>query len=249
MKNYIKTAAVVLTLVLQTSVSSRAAEPASQMPDWIKNHLEIGTRTTYFQLQDHHRDFLGGDRFYGSINELEIQQIYLPLKVFVAYKVNPYWGVELTAEKLSVETWSRPDPQDGYPWTDGTINLMGPVFSVFARYPNATGFTPYAGVGVAYFFADFDADPAWHHPADKIDYDPSFYQDFKLDNTLAWLGYVGLLINLDDNWALDFMARYMAMDVDGVTLTRHGGSDYYENGTFTFPMKNISYGVGLRYMF
>ncbi|MCX6997474.1 MAG: outer membrane beta-barrel protein [Kiritimatiellaeota bacterium] len=249
MNGKIKALMIALALGLPAG-ASHAAEAASAMPAWIKDHVEVGTRITYFILQDDHRDFHGGNRFWGSINDLDVKQQYLPIKLFVAYKFNPYFGVELTMEQLAVETWSRPpNPLDGTTGTDGTINLMGPLASVFARYPNATRFTPYAGLGLGYFFASFDYEAVWHHPADFRSYDPTFYQDFKLDDSLAWLLYAGLAANLNERWSLDFQVRYMKLDVDGVTLTSRGGSPYYENGEFSFPLSNTSFGLGLRYSF
>ena len=235
-------------LMGSTAIGGYAVETVSSTPAWIKDHVEVGTRITYFMLRDDHRDFFGGNRFYGSINDLDVKQQYLPIKVFVAYKFNPYFGVELSLEQLDVETWSR-NPQDGNSWTDGTINLIGPIASVYARYPNATRFTPYAGLGLGYFFADFDYNAAWHHPADVQNYDPTFYQEFQLDDSLGWLVYGGVTANLTERWALDLQVRYMKLDVDGITLSSRGGSPYYENGSFTFPMSNTSVGVGIRYSF
>jgi opacity protein-like surface antigen len=220
-----------------------AAESETTLPDWVKDHLEIGTRVTYFMLHDDRRDYDGGNRFFGSINNLDVDQQYLPVKLFVAYKFNPYWGTELTVEQLDVETWSR--RPDGDSWTDGTINLLGPIASVFGRYPNATIFTPYAGVGAGYFFADFDANPTWRHSG-------SIYQDFRVDDALGWIGYVGLMVNLNDRWEIDFLVRYMQMDVEGDHMTsRDDGRSYYTNPRdhFTFPMSNTSLGLGLRYGF
>ena len=242
----------VLVMLAASWIGRAAAESAPTLPDWVKDHLEIGTRVTYFMLHDDRRDWdwTYKSQFFGSINNLDVNQQYLPVKLFVAYKFNPYWGLELTVEQLGVETWSR--PPDGASWTDGTINLLGPIASVFGRYPNATIFTPYAGVGAGYFFADFDADPGWHHPASVKNYDPSYRQDFRMDDALGWIGYVGLMVNLNDRWTIDFLVRYMQMDVDGDHMTsRDGGISYYTNERdhFTFPMNNISMGFGVRYGF
>jgi outer membrane protein W len=238
-------AVAVLVMLAAGWAGRAAAESETTLPDWVKDHLEIGTRVTYFMLHDDHRDFDGGNRFFGSINDLDVDQQYLPIKLFVAYKFNPYWGAELMVEQLDVETWSR--RPDGASWTDGTINLLGPIASVFGRYPNATIFTPYAGVGVGYFFASFDADPKWHNKNG----DNSFLLDMSLDDTLGWVGYIGLTARFDENWSVDLLVRYMQMNVDSRELTSIDGGPYTspEQDHFTFPLSNTSVGLGVRYSF
>lgn len=250
MKCHNKGLVIVLLTMLVAGLPGRAVEGTSTMPDWIKDHLEIGTRVTYFWLHDDYRNW-GTDNlnhFTGSINNLEIQQQYLPVKLFVAYKINPYWGVELAAEQLEVETWSRPEatalePVPGSPWTDGTINLVGPIASVFGRYPNATRFTPYAGVGAGYFFADFSEDAQWHHPRDGR------FQALDLDDTYGGVVYVGVMARINENWSADLLIRYIKMSVDGTFMVSDNGYSYREDGDVTFPMSSTSVGLGVRYSF
>jgi outer membrane protein W len=231
-------------LALPAVLSSRAAEPESTVPAWIKDHLEIGTRITYFSLRDDKRDPLSGidgapGSFYGSINQLDAVQNYLPLKLFVDYKFCPYGGIELTWDRIQADTITQ---LDGH--TDGTIRLTGPIGSIFGRYPNGTRCTPYAGMGVGYFFAQFAENESWHNPRGD------FLQLFDLDNAWGWLVYGGLDVRLADHWSADFMIRYISMDVSGTHLqTGIEGGPYFPAGSFTIPMSNTSLGLGVRYSF
>ena len=240
-KNYIRLSAALLAL--PAVLSSRAAEPESTLPAWIKDHLEIGTRITWFSLRDDKRDPLSGidgapGSFYGSINQLDTVQNYLPLKLFVDYKFCPYGGIELAWDYFSVRTITQ---VDGH--TDGDLNLMGPMLSVFVRCPNSTPLTPYAGLGVAYYRVNFDENPDWHAPPGRPE-----IQTMDFDHTYGLFCYGGLLWTFADHWSADLYVRYTKLqDAEGTHWGGPDGSDY--NGSPSFPLSNVAAGLGVRYSF
>ncbi|MCX7008534.1 MAG: hypothetical protein NTY53_15000, partial [Kiritimatiellaeota bacterium] len=91
-------------LTALTLTRTDAAEPAKE---WWQG-LEIGTRVTWVSLTDSKRPVSATTAdmgsFYGSINQLDPVQNYLPLKLFVDYKFCPYGGVELAWDYFSVRT-------------------------------------------------------------------------------------------------------------------------------------------------
>lgn len=239
MKTRIEVILTALVFALSAGLAAHAAESPSSMPDWIKGHLEIGTRVTYFWLTDSKRDPNSGiddspGSFYGSINELDGKQDYLPLKIFVDYKFNRYFGAELTWDQFRADTITQ---NDGH--TDGSINLIGPIASLFARCPTDTRFTPYVGGGIAYFFADFEENSVWHDPPGRGE-----IQTMDLNNEWAWLFYGGCNINISGPWSADMIVRYTKVETDGIHWNNGGIGGYP-----SFPMSNVSAGIGLRYSF
>jgi outer membrane protein W len=206
--------------------------------DFLKDRVEIGTRFTFFSLEDSSRG--ASDHFFGSIDRLDAVQNFWPVKLFVNYKMNTHWGFDLTWDQIQAKTITKLDSH-----TDGTIKTAGPVLSVFGRYPNSTPFTPYAGVGVTYLFAGFDDDPRWEHPDTNV---AILDQTFSLDNTWGWVAYVGLSAQLAEHWAADMFVRHMGADVKGkhYVVTADGVG---EDDTLKFPLSNDAFGIGVRYAF
>ncbi|MEI7437600.1 MAG: hypothetical protein WCL16_12425 [bacterium] len=206
----------------------------------IARRLEVGTRVTYFMLEDVTR---GADNhFYGSIDKLDATQDLIPYKLFADYLVSPYWGFDLTWDDIQSDTITTSDGHN-----DGQLVLWGPMLSAFARYPNQTRFTPSAGAGVTYLFADFQENPEWMHPATNPGID---FQTFSPDNTFGWLVYVNLATHITGHWYADLYLRHLGADVQGVHSLKKVGEDFvHHQGDFNFPVSNDAVGIGVRYAF
>lgn len=215
-----------------------AAEPVKE---WWQG-FEIGTRVTWTYLTDNKRpvsattESMGS--FYGSINQLDVNQNYLPLKLFVDYSFCPYGGIELAWDSLSVKTLTR---SDGH--TDGDVNLWGPALSAFVRLPLEYGLTPYTGAGLSYYSVSFDEDPAWHKPPNR-----PLVQTMDFDRTWGVLIYGGLMWTFAEHWAADFHVRYTKVqDAVGTHWQGPEGKDF--GGEPHIPLSNITTGLGVRYSF
>ena len=200
-------------------------------------HLEVGTRVTGFRLEDSSRS--SDDRFYGSIDKLDAVQDYWPIKVFVDYNVNPYWGIDLTWDQVQADTITK---EDGH--NDGTLNVGGPIASVFVRYPGLAWMVPYAGGGVAYYFSEFNEENSWRYPPSN----PGIRQQtFHPDDAVGWVVYAGVSVQVVEHWYADLYVRHTGVSVKG----EHDVDVYYEvqTGDFKFPLDNDAIGLGVRYAF
>lgn len=202
---------------------------------FIAHHLELGTRISCFMLEDEKRT--GDDSFYGSITELRAMQNYIPYKFFADYKINNWWGFELAWDRVQAGTITRSDGHN-----DGTIDVHGPMLSIFGRYANASPIEPYAGIGLGYFFVDFHEDSIWHQPRGE------FEQSFYMEDSWGWIAYAGLDVLIIDRWHADLLIRHMEVNADGTHYqTSPAGGDEYPTSSFSFPMSNDSVSLGLRY--
>jgi len=210
----------------------RSGDAADQ---FIDSHIHLGTRVTWFILDDRQRHVDMSDSFYGSITELRACQDMIPYKLFADVMLNPYVGVEVTWDRIQADTITRSDGHN-----DGTLDLKGPMASLLGRYPNASRFTPYGGVGLAWFKADFKEDPLWQRPYGD------FEQEFDMDDTWGWIVSLGLSARIWEQWSADLYYRHTGVSVDGVHW--HW---YHQQPTssFTFPLSNEALGLGVRYEF
>lgn len=228
-------------------VTQQSQPPAAMAPRNVSplDDFEFGTRITHFILNDSKRDpaavRASDGSFYGSITELDAKQSYMPVKLFVDYKMTPYWGFDLTWDQFRADTITRSDGHN-----DGTIELKGPIVSIFGRLPNESIVTPYAGFGFGYFLGNFDEEYRWQYAIqDDGTYKngAGWSQTMDLDNSFGWVVYAGAAIEIVDHWNADLFVRYTKVDVDGTHTTPGDVADV------SFPMSNTTVGLGVRYVF
>jgi outer membrane protein W len=224
---------------------------------WMEDRVEIGLRSISFQLETDHKSSSGGrDTFLGSITDLEEDNDLVPTRIFVDYLVTPFWGVELSYDKIVAAT--KTSSAVNAVKSDGDVELSGPILSVFGRYPNDTAFVPYAGLGIAFYDADFSGTAHWalgySGPAEyaaagspntskggrtrsmDVDVDPEF------------VIYGGALWNFRDHWALDLYIRQMDVDVDA-SFTGKVRERVEQVKKGSFPMGHVAYGASMHYIF
>ncbi len=225
-----------LLAVGSAAVADETAKDGKTWSSCLTDRVEVGTRVTYFKLEDDQKNAEATSKaegsFYGSITELDAQQNYIPLKLFVDYKFTKYVGAEVTVDEIQADTITRSDGHN-----DGTVDMWGPIVSLFGRYPNSTRFIPYAGAGMVYFWSDFKEEESWKHGNGND-------QTFDLDDSTGWVAYGGVSAKVTGRWFADLYVRHMDIDVDG-THYNHGRN----TGVFTFPMSNDAVGLGVRYIF
>jgi hypothetical protein len=242
------------------SGSGEVTPDAKEPFNVLKDKLELGLRMTYYQLTEGKNNDPDGDGnyFLGSINELEEEQSS-QLRPYARYFPVPYVGVELSWEEMSLITRKYTSTYD----TDGIIKVDGPAFSLVGRYPNETRFTPYGQAGLFMANGGFQYAKWWHNGFPE--YGQAFF-DWQAMGSPAWPngGYQrnidisdemgtffagGCSIKLFDHLSLDLQARYMMLDVDAHYTLSFGGVVRDDRGTYTFPLDNWAYQMGLKYTF
>ncbi len=240
----------VAIVTMRVAVSDAAAEGDTLWTE-LHDRLSVGVRSTVFRLEDHDRNpnatSAAQGSFYGSITELKASQDLWPYKFFADYLFCPYGGLELTWDRVEADTITR---LDGH--SDGTVIVNAPLLGAFGRYPNDTGFVPYAGVGVGYAFAHFEPDYHWTHailPNGDFKAGPDWHQSFDMHDSWCWFLYAGLSVALNANWALDLYVRHEEMDVHATHSTYVGDTLTSGPTDFSLPFRNDALGIGARYSF
>lgn len=227
----------------------------------LTDHLEIGTRVTYFFFKDETGDFVG------TVDTMDSKQIMDPVKFFVDFKFNRYIGMEITWDRVAFNTITSWTPPIGY-HNDGTFKLSGPMFSVFGMLPNDTGFIPYAGIGFAFFNNTSVTEGWWHHgfrgssmneinkkyedwvaagspPWPNGGYERTFIPD---DSTTGIMLTTGCSIKMTRHLSWDLYLRYTHAVIDfDFTLSDYGVLSRIQEEEF--DISNFAAGVGLKYVF
>jgi outer membrane protein W len=212
----------------------------------ILGDIKLGARVAYFQLLKK-----SSESFLGTINGLNEDQCSLPIKFFADWFFTPTWGIEITWDTIKARTGT----QEGD--SDGTFTLKGPIISLIGRYVNDSSWTPYGGIGLAFFWADFDYDPAWYwgFPSDQEWIDagrPSEphlgkIRTMDLNNPIGILLNAGCEYRISDRWSADLYLRWTDVDVKAEALIYVDEELWRTAGPAKIPMDNIAVGLGIRY--
>lgn len=257
-----------LAAVIIGSTASVQAQDSfgDRLHDIIKQHLAVGFRTTYFQLEDDKRgkfnadgSLVNGSGFLGSIVELDAQQNYIPLP-YIQWFFNEYVAIELGYERLKARTVRFTDGG-----SDGTFDLKGPSIQLLGFLPNDTAFTPFIGIGVIFFNANFDHDGLWHNGFGggnaRENYNNwrasgspewpngGYRRNIDADNTTAYFISIGTSYDITENIILDLFIRYMEAEVDGHFYLSRYGETFQDSGKTTFPLDNWSGQLGIKWLF
>lgn len=221
------------------------------------DRVEIGTRIISIDLKDDSTDLdETGNGFLGSIVGLDGEDDLAPTRFFIDILATPYLGLELSYDKISAET--QTSPLVGEVKSDGTLELSGPIVSIFGRYPNKTGITPYGGIGYAFYSADFSETGHWANGYP----DPSAYaaagspneplggrsRKMNVDDVTALVIYGGVIWSFHEHWAVDLYVRSMDAEVDANFVgSVRGTVETDKDGKF--PMEHTGYGLSVHYLF
>ncbi|MDD4870173.1 MAG: hypothetical protein PHR77_06400 [Kiritimatiellae bacterium] len=214
--------------------------------EFIWGDIKIGTRLTYFRLLKN-----SSDSFIGTINQLDEDQNYMPIKLFADWFFTPTWGIEITWDTIKARTGTEEGD------CDGTFVLKGPMVSLIGRYLNDSPWTPYGGIGLAYFNADFDSATAW-----RLGYSPNQewidagrpsepylgrIRTMNLNNPIGIVLNAGCEYKISDRWSADLYLRWTKVDVKAEVLIHENGELWWDIPQEKIPMDNIALGLGIRY--
>jgi len=224
---------------------------------YLHGKLRLGTRASWFNLRNADSGSQGSDfdaatgkTLLGTIYALDEEQNYLPFKFFVGYDFTKYFGIELAYDSLKAKTVaSANEPTGRVQKTDGSLTLSGPVISLIGRLPNSTDFTPYIGVGVAFYHSSFDATSEW---ARTENYSPGVVatREMVVDNINTLVLSAGVTWNFTENWFLDCSVQAANADVDAVFEPSFNGvKDHGGDRRGHFPMDYVAIRIGIGYAF
>lgn len=226
--------------------SEKEESEKSVIPDFIRGHLQIGTRSVYRTLTDDDSGHKGGSygtgTYLGTIYALDEDQNVLPVQFYLTYFFNDYVGIEFAYDQMEAETVAT----NGYTMdikTDGNVTLAGPTISVIGRYKNKTPVTPFVGIGAGFFSGGFDATSTWAYTASN-----GAYRYMNVDDVTALLLTAGAEWEFVEHWMLNLSLQYVSADVDAEFDGYVNGVQYAAQ-TGHFPMDNIAFRIGVAYQF
>jgi outer membrane protein W len=236
--------------VVAFSEDQAAACPASGSCAALCCHLELGTRMTYFILQDSSDD--GG--FLGSIVELDDQQDYIPWKLYATWMFNAKWGIELTWDQVQAEAITA----DTDSHSDGDFELTGPILSATYRMDARGSFSPYAQLGIAWMLGDFEPVQWWALGYDKEsdwvllgstdEVRNGITREIDVEDSLGLVASVGSGVRISERWSADLYLRYMWLEAD-TTFTEYRSGKPIAGDSSTIPFSNLALGLGATYAF
>ena len=210
--------------------------------------MQIGIRSSLRILTDddsgHWGGVYGSGTYLGTIYALDENQNAVPILLNATYFFNKYIGIEIAYDQITATTAAL-DSSTLEEKTDGDITISGPTITLLAQYRNSTNFTPYAGVGLGFYSATFDADPEWTLASE---YNGAAYNHMEVDSVIGLHLTAGMKWLFSRNWALDLSAQYVQADVDA-TYTGYYNDVLYTTQTGHFPMDNVAFRLGVAYHF
>jgi len=219
---------VALTQAETTLQNSRGPPAGANKKGLVGDQLEAGTRSMYFILLQDHRGTPFHNSFVGSITTLKEDQNFVPSRLFVQYKISPFFGIGGSYDRFGAEAWDEGG-------TDGTAMLSGPLLYLLGCYPNATAFSPFCEIGTAFYSAKFRNSSTWGTEGNKM---------MNLNNTHGYYGALGCDIEVRKQWAINIYGRYMNVDVDGVFMLNGKKRE-----DIIFTTSHLDFGLGVKYSF
>lgn len=218
--------------------------PKSSFYDrFIRDHLEIGTRISWFSLLDTQQgdEALAADpatrpisgSFLGSLTGLEEEQNYAPYNFFINYAILPWMGIGLSYQQVEVRTI---DFKGG----DGNFNADGPSPYLFFRYLNESRFTPYGEIGLVLWSISFDPLPEWSEGGRR---------QFVVEDDVGFFLAGGVDYEVVEHVFLDFQIRYVTGDAQTEFYFENPERIGEPNATGDFPLEHVAVALGAKWRF
>ncbi len=117
----------------------------------------------------------------------------------------------------------------------GDISTIPVLWTLRIHIPISSGFKPYIGGGVGWYFNSFDQNPLWNASNPGV--------SAELDDSFAWHANAGLEFFLTENVAFNIDGKYIWSSPD-MNLT---GTGYYQ--TYEIDLDGFVVGVGIKFYF
>ncbi len=149
------------------------------------------------------------------------------------YVMSDVLSMELSADYVLDRDTEFTTP--GQSMRGGAISTIPLLLTLRIHIPTNSGFRPYIGGGVGWYFNSFDQDPLWtaFNPGSNVDLDDSF----------AWLANAGLELFFTENVALNLDAKYIWSRPD-LNVAAPGSYQTYE-----IDLDGFVVGMGIKFYF
>lgn len=209
--------------------------------------LEIGTRILYVTLDEDTRNgtlIPTGDpsrptayvnRFLGTINQLDVEQEYAPIRLYLQYFLSEHVGVGVSYDRLEVDTRDESG-------SDGILKMDGPILYGIARKAFGNGATPFAELGIGIYGTSYDPDPNWQNAG------PRGRRVMDTEDPVAFVIGLGVDYNVTETLSLNLYARaVLNATVDAEAYySKNPGNPFAEG---EFPLDYYGFGIGVKYAF
>jgi outer membrane protein len=188
----------------------------------------IGVRGGFvFSVDDSTTDVTDGTRV-----DIDIDSSF-SFGINTTYVMSDVLSMELSADYVLDRDTEFTTP--GQSMRGGEISTIPLLWTLRIHIPTNSGFKPYIGGGVGWYFNSFDQDPSWTalNPGVNVDLDDSF----------AWHANAGLELFFTENVALNLDAKYIWSKPD-LNMAAPG---YYQ--TYEIDLDGFVVGVGLKIYF
>lgn len=149
------------------------------------------------------------------------------------YVMSDVLSMELSADYVLDRDTEFTTP--GQSMRGGEISTIPVLLTLRIHIPINSGFKPYIGGGVGWYFNSFDQDPLWTgvNPGVNVDLDDSF----------AWHANAGLELFFTENVALNLDAKYIWSKPD----LNMSGPGYYQ--TYEMDLNGFLACMGIKFYF
>lgn len=227
------------------SPAAYSQQANSGNPWW--SGLEIGVRSLHVWLSEDTRNGVlnpGADpthptsysgRFLGTINKLDVQQEYMPTRVYAQYFFRDNIGVGVLYDETDIDTKDEAG-------SDGYINLHGAIVYAVARMTVEERITPFAELGLGIYSTDFEPVESWRKAG------PRGRRVMDIDDPLAGVIGLGVDIALNQHFAFNVYTRAVFnATVDAKAYYSKDPDEPFARGEF--PLNSFGVGIGLKYAF
>jgi outer membrane protein len=188
----------------------------------------IGVRGGFiFSGDDSITDATGGTRI-----DIDVDSSF-SVGLNTTYVMNDVLSLELSGDYVFERDTEFTTP--GQSMKGGEISTIPVLLTLRIHIPVSSGFKPYIGGGVGWYFNSFDQDPLWAAANSGINID--------LEDSFAWHANAGLEFFFTDNVALNLDAKYIWSKPD-LNMTAPG---YYQ--TYEMDLDGFVVGVGFKFYF
>ncbi len=221
---------------------------------YIENRLELGLQVSHVYMYENSRpeDESRRQTFLGYISRLDAEQHYSP-RILIGYHINDYVKLRYHHGGIAARTWNFNNEL-----SDGVVKMSGPVFSLILKYPVNEMFSPYVGLGYAFWDSRFHHDAWWHLGWSS----PERYEEagspsetqagrrrvIRVDNASSAVFSLGVEIQA---------ARHLMFDLGMSVYTHSPEAQFYQvwddsaqlTGEGEFDLSHRSYSLGMSLLF